>query len=86
MATQGIQGHDILPRGVFTAFSPELSKWLPGWSVDAEYNFDARPSSQMGAAQLGNLLHSGPHRWINTTVTGLMTQLKMGSVANFSVT
>ncbi len=76
MAATGIQGHDSIPREVAGRFRKFLADYLPGWSVDGAYNFGAGPSSQMGAAWLDKLLHSGPHPWTNRTVTKLLRALK----------
>lgn len=39
MATQGIQGHDIIPQQIFRDFGKDIARWLLGWSGSAEYNF-----------------------------------------------
>ena len=68
---QRIQGHDIIPKALFRPLGGVIQNWLPGWSGSVVYNFDARASSQMAAAQLDILLHSGPHKWLNDSMRPL---------------
>lgn len=46
---------------------------MPGWSLNGIYNFQPGGTTQLSAAQLKVLLQSGPHAWINETITGLLT-------------
>jgi hypothetical protein len=76
----GIAGHDIWP----TKFHADLVKlfkdYLPGFSVNAEYNLTPRAATQWAAAQTGLFLHNGdgPHRAVRDAITDLLAKLQDG--------
>lgn len=39
-----IQGMDTIPKEIARDFLPLFEKYLPGWSVDGKYNFQAGAS------------------------------------------
>ena len=74
MGSQGIQGHDIVPIGVWRDYGKFFIDYLPGFSNAGEYNLTARASTQLIAAQLDIPMHSGPHPWLNEAVKDLLSK------------
>lgn len=66
--SHGLQAHDIIPVQIQEDYGDILQKYLPGWKSNAEYNYDIRHSTAIGASQLGSLKHLGPHSGLNTAI------------------
>jgi hypothetical protein len=63
---------DTIPRQIASDYKELFTKLLPGWSVDGKYNFQPGGANQKVAAQLGLLMHSGSHPWINNGFDNLL--------------
>lgn len=75
-SSEGMQGHDIVPKEIARNFGRLFADFLPGWAVAREYNYTAAASTQRAALQLETLLHSGSHSWINDNLTKMLERLE----------
>ena len=71
-SSEGIQGHDTIPQQIAERFKVIFRDHLPGWTKNGVYNFQATASTQLAAGQLGTLLQSGSHPWINNALDSML--------------